>query len=54
MKVEVGSSKKKLLRSTWAGYMEKMGDEKLAKRADGQTVDENGGEEDRNCVRKFD
>ena len=34
MRVEVGmkeSSKKKLVRSTWAGHVEKMGDEKLAK-----------------------
>ena len=39
IKLEVGeeeSSKKKLVRSTWTGYMDKMGDEKLAKRADAQ------------------
>ena len=27
-------SKKKLVRSTWAGHVDKMGDETLAKRAD--------------------
>ena len=42
MRMEVGakqSSKKKLLRSTWAGHTEKMGHEKLAKRADAQKVE---------------
>ena len=42
MKLEVGvkeSSKKKLVRSTWAGHVEKMGDEKLAKRVDDQKVE---------------
>ena len=36
MRVEVGvneSSKKKLVRSTWAGHVPNNGDEKLAKRA---------------------
>jgi len=33
------SSKKILMRSTWAGHMEKMGDEKLAKREDAQKVE---------------
>ena len=33
------SSKNKLVRSTWAGLVEKMGDEKLAKRADTQNVE---------------
>ena len=40
--MEVGvkeSSKKKLVRCTWAGYVEKMGDEKLAKRADAQKME---------------
>ena len=40
--MEVGMkerSKKKLARSTWAGHVEQMGDEKLAKRADAQKVD---------------
>ena len=32
-------SKEKLARSTWAGHVENMGDEKLAKRADAQNVD---------------
>ena len=43
------SSKKKLVRSTWAGHVGKMGDEKRAKRAHAQKVEGNGGEEDRNC-----
>ena len=41
--MEVGvkeSSKKQLVRSTWAGHVEEMGDEKLAKRADTQKVEE--------------
>ena len=33
------SSKKKLVRSTWAGHVEKMTDKKLAKRADAQKVE---------------
>ena len=32
-------SKQKLARITWAGHVEKMGDEKQAKRADTQEVD---------------
>ena len=42
MRVEVGvkeSSKKKLVRITWVGHVEKIGDEKLAKRADAQKVE---------------
>ena len=42
MRVEVGGKenvKKKLVRSTWAGHVERIGDEKLAKRADAQTVE---------------
>ena len=41
MRVEVEvkeSSKKKLMRSTWAGPVGKMGDDKLAKRADARNV----------------
>ena len=40
--MEVGvneSSKKKLVRGTWAGHGDKGGDEKLAKRADAQKVE---------------
>ena len=40
--MEIGvkeSSKKKLVRSTWAGHVENMGDEKLVKTADTQKVD---------------
>ena len=33
------SSKRKLLRSTWAGHVDKMADENLAKRADAQKVE---------------
>ena len=33
------SSKKKLMRSTWVGHMDKMGDEKLAKRAGAQKIE---------------
>ena len=49
-KVEVGvkeGCKKKLMRSRlkWAGHVERMGDEKLAERADAQWR-EKGGEED--------
>ena len=42
MRVEVGvkeCSKKKLVSRTWAGHVEKMADEKLAKRADAQKVE---------------
>ena len=49
MRVEFGvteSSKKQLMRGTWDGHVDKMGDEKLKKRADTQNV---GGEEDRSC-----
>ena len=54
MRVEVGvkdSFKKKLVsrRLTWAGHVERMGDEKLTKRTDVQKMDGEGGEEDRNC-----
>ena len=34
-----GSAKKKLMRSTWAGHVERMGDEKLAKREDAHMVE---------------
>ena len=46
--------KKKLARSslTWAGRAERMGDEKLTKRADAQKVEENQGKEDRNCLKE--
>ena len=50
--MEVGvteRSHKKLVRSTWADYVEKMGDEKLAKRADAQKVEGRWRREDRNC-----
>ena len=43
MRVEVGvkeSSKKKFVRSTWGGHVEKMGDEKLAG-TDAQKVEGN-------------
>ena len=51
---EVGvkeSFKKKLVRSRlkWAGHVERMGDEKLAKRADAQKVERKEGKEDREC-----
>ena len=42
MTVEVGvkeSSKRKLVRSMWAGHVEKTGDETLAKKVDAQIVD---------------
>ena len=42
MRVKVGvkeSSKKKLLRSTWAGHVEKMEDENMAKRADARKAE---------------
>ena len=42
MRVKIGvkeSVKKKLMKSTWAGHVERMGDEKLAKRADVQKVE---------------
>ena len=53
MRLEVGvkgSFKKKLVksRSTWAGHVKRMGDEKLKKRADAQKVEGNRGVEDRN------
>ena len=43
--------KKKLVSSrlTSAGRVERMGDEKLVKRADAQKVEGKGGGEDRNC-----
>ena len=44
MRMEVGvkeSSQKKLVRNTWTGHVEKMGDEKLATRADAQKVEGN-------------
>jgi len=47
MRVEVGmkeSSKKKLLKSTWFGHVQKMGDENLAKIADAQKVEGKSGE----------
>ena len=47
MKVEIGvkeSFKRKLARSTWAGHVDKMVDEKLSRQWRG-----NGGEEDQNC-----
>ena len=45
------SFEKKFVRSrlTWPGHVERMGDEKLTKRADAQKVEGKGGEEDRNC-----
>ena len=45
------SFKKKLLRSRlkWAGHVERMGDDKLAKRTDFQKVEGKGGEVDREC-----
>ena len=36
-------------RLNWAGHMERIGDENLAKRAEVQKVEGNGGEEDRDC-----
>ena len=40
MEVEVReSSKKKLMRSTWAGHVKKMGANKLAKRAGARKVE---------------
>ena len=42
MSVEIGvkeNVKKKLVSSTRVGHVERMGDEKLAKRASGQTVE---------------
>ena len=50
MRVKVGvkeSSKKKLVRSTWAGHLAEMGDVKLAERRCPESG--NGGEEDRTC-----
>ena len=51
LRVEVGvkdSFKKKLVRSRlkWANHVERMGDEKLAKRSDAQKVEGKGGKED--------
>ena len=43
------SSKNKLVRSTWVGHVEKMGDEKLAKKQMPRKWKGNGGEEDQNC-----
>ena len=45
------SFKKKLVRSRlkWASYVEKMGDEKLAKRADTQKAEGKGGKEHQDC-----
>ena len=37
--VEVKESSKKKLMSTWAGHVDKLGDEKLAKTADTQKVE---------------
>ena len=53
LRVKVGvkeSFKKKLVRSSlkWAGRVERMGDEKVTKRADTQKVERKGGEEDLN------
>ena len=41
MRVEVGvtESVKKLVRGTWVAHMERMGDEKLAKKTDAQKVE---------------
>ena len=39
------SSRKTFMRSTWAGHVETMGDEKLAKSAGVQNVEGNGGED---------
>ena len=42
MRLEIGvkeSCKKKFVRSTWAGHLERMGDEKLAKGADAQRME---------------
>ena len=42
MRVDVGaneSSKKKLVRTTWAGHVENMGDDKMATRANAQKVE---------------
>ena len=38
-------------RFTWAHHKERVGDEKLAKRADAQRMEGKGGEEDRNLDR---
>ena len=43
------SAKKKLARSTWAGHVERMTDEKPAKRKYAQKWKGNGDEADRNC-----
>ena len=57
LRMEVGMKehfKKKLARSslTRAGRAERMGDEKLTKRADAQKVDGKQGKEDRNCLKE--
>ena len=39
VEVEVTESAKKLVRNTWAAHVERMGDEKLAKRTDTQKVE---------------
>ena len=54
LRVEVGvkeSFKKKLVKSRliWTGRVERMGDGKLAKRADAQKVDGKGGDESKHC-----
>ena len=43
--------KKKLMwsRLNWAAHVERMGDEKLAKRAEAEKLEGKGGEETRNC-----
>ena len=50
--MEVGvekRSKKKLVRSTWTGHVEKMAEKKLAKEQMPRKWRGNGGEEDKNC-----
>ena len=52
MRVEVGvkeSSKKKLVRSTWAGHVAKPGYKKTGREQMPRKWRGNGGEEDRNC-----
>ena len=46
-----GSIKTKFMRSRlkWAGHVERMGDDKLTKRADARKVEGKGSEEDREC-----
>ena len=53
MKVGVGVKecpKKKLVRSTRAGHVDKLGDEKLKKEQMSRKWTGNRGEEDRNCI----